>query len=103
MSVPNIRGMQLFGFHGNVNSAIGLREGNFTADIRHPSGNGRWEFSTPDLQLRNGDIINYWIAAQINQEHFRVEGLRHIVKGEGRNFSFLVLASRRDDVFLNWF
>lgn len=91
VSVPNIRGMQLFGFHGSVNSPIGQREGNYSSDIRRPSANGRWEYSTSDVQLRNGDIINYWIAAQINQENFRVENMRHIVKGEG--FSFPVLES----------
>lgn len=82
VSVPNIRGMQLLGFHGNVNSPIALREGNYSGDIRDPSANGRWEYSNPDLLLRNGDIINYWIMVQINQENFRIENLRHIVKGE---------------------
>lgn len=86
VSVPNIRGMQEFSFHGNVNSPIGLRNGNFSADIGRPSGNGRWEYSTSDVLLRNGDIINYWISAQISQEKFRVEDLRHLVKG---SFSFL--------------
>lgn len=86
VSVPNIRGMQSFGFHGNVNGAIGHRDGNFSGDIMKPSGNGRWEYSTSTVQLRNGDIINYWISAQVSQENYRVEGLRHIVKG---NFSFL--------------
>lgn len=89
MSVPNIKGMQLFGFHGNVNSPIGLREGIYSSDIRRPSANGRWEYSTSDVQLRNGDIINYWIAAQVNQESFRVENLKHIVKGEGLSFPVL--------------
>ncbi|KAL5279351.1 GNBPA2 family protein [Megaselia abdita] len=79
VSVPNVTGMQSFGFHGNLNSPIKNR-GTFSGDVRRASPNGRWEFSELDVQLRNGEVINYWIDAEINGEQYRVENLRHIVK-----------------------
>lgn len=91
VSVPNINGMQLLGFHGNINSAIGNREGNYSGDVRVPSGNGRWEYTNFESQLRNGDIINYWIVAQVGQENYRVENLRHVVKGKSKTSLKLVL------------
>lgn len=79
VSIPDEKGIQLFAFHGKVNSRIRkLETGTMSKDIMQPT-NGRWVYENFDIQLRIGDIVHYWIFVQINGFGHRIENLSTII------------------------
>ncbi|PSN48531.1 hypothetical protein C0J52_05927 [Blattella germanica] len=62
----NSSGVQLFAFHGNINEPLKDEEpGKWNRDITKPRA-GRWVFEEPDVQLKVGDVIYYWIFVQVD-------------------------------------
>ncbi|KAB0796440.1 hypothetical protein PPYR_10501 [Photinus pyralis] len=60
MALVDEDGIQLFAFHGKINSPMKGREaGIFSEDIRFAE-NGRWTFFT-NARLKPGDKLYYWI------------------------------------------
>ncbi|XP_069688053.1 gram-negative bacteria-binding protein 1-like isoform X2 [Periplaneta americana] len=71
VSIPDEPGIQLFAFHGNVNRPqSNLEAGQMSQDILRPRG-GRWVFEDPDVQLRLGDVIYYWVYVQLDGRGYR--------------------------------
>lgn len=66
ISIPNVDGLQIFGFHANLNKPINLREtGEYHNDIIS-SENGKWTYYINDIELRIGDVLNYWVYLQMD-------------------------------------
>ncbi|XP_076629597.1 beta-1,3-glucan-binding protein 2 isoform X1 [Colletes latitarsis] len=66
ISIPNEEGLQFFSFHGNLNKRITPNEvGEISGDV-YKEKNGKWYFEKQHLNLKNGEIMHYWIYAQIN-------------------------------------
>lgn len=81
VSIDHIDGMEFFSFHGKINSPIGRHEsGILSKDVTYPI-NGRWTFEDHSVQLKVGDIVNYWIFLQINQMGHRIDNLSSVIKG----------------------
>ncbi|XP_031345751.1 beta-1,3-glucan-binding protein-like isoform X2 [Photinus pyralis] len=74
VSIPDEDGIQLFAFHGKINSPMKGREaGIFSEDIRFAE-NGRWTFFT-NARLKPGDKLYYWI-------HVLYDGIGYEKDGE---------------------
>lgn len=66
ISIPDTPGLQLFAFHGNINKEISSpKPGEISGDV-YRAKNGRWTLKKPNVELRKGDVIHYWIYAQVN-------------------------------------
>lgn len=78
-------GIQLFGFHANLNKDIDLTEpgeiaGDITVDPTKPTNT--ISYFNPDIKLKVGDIIYYWIYIQHNYLGYRKEGQKWQVTGK---------------------
>ncbi|XP_072761310.1 beta-1,3-glucan-binding protein [Anoplolepis gracilipes] len=71
VSIPDARGLRLFGFHSNVNEAIGANEYGKVAGNVYLATNGRWIFEDPEVTIKNGDILYYWTYAQVDGTHHK--------------------------------
>lgn len=81
VTIPDEPGLELFAFHGKVNTEInGFDNGDLSADILQ-SNNGQWVFFDKDVELKSGDIINYWLFVQKSGLGYRRDGERYTVKG----------------------
>lgn len=59
-------GLRIFGFHANINTAIRANEyGQIAGDVFLVT-DGRWTFEDPNVVIKNGDVLHYWIYAQTN-------------------------------------
>lgn len=81
VSIPDAPGIQLFAFHGNLNSPMeGLEAGQFSSDItKHRSG--RWTFSDKKHEIKPGDILYYWLYVQKDSLGYRRDDQRHDFTG----------------------
>ena len=62
--MPDIPGIRLFAFHGNINEPINGREaGSFSRDITQTT-NGRWAFVEKHARFNIGDILYYWVYVE---------------------------------------
>ncbi|XP_063910736.1 beta-1,3-glucan-binding protein-like [Zophobas morio] len=61
VSIPDIKGIKLFSFHGKINEIFNKKEiGTISANIVKPVNN-RWTFYDPNINLRQTDIFYYWL------------------------------------------
>ncbi|XP_071630436.1 beta-1,3-glucan-binding protein [Temnothorax longispinosus] len=71
VSIPDAPGLRIFGFHANINKAIRTNEyGQIAGDV-YLATDGRWTFEDPDVTIRNGDVLRYWIYAQADGASYR--------------------------------
>lgn len=82
VSIPDTPGIQIFAFHGNLNSPMeGLEAGQFSQDIlKHRSG--RWTFTNRKHEIKPGDILYYWLYVQKDSLGYRRDDQRHEFTGE---------------------
>lgn len=88
VSIPDTPGIQMFSFHGNLNSPMeGLENGQFSADIlKHKSG--RWTFANRKHEIKPGDILYYWLYVQKDSLGYRRDDQKHEFTGKiFRHFS----------------
>ncbi|EZA53410.1 beta-1,3-glucan-binding protein isoform X2 [Ooceraea biroi] len=71
VSIPDEPGLRLFGFHANVNKAIGIDASGDIAGNVYSARNGRWTFEDSDVTIRDGDVLYYWIYAQADRQSHR--------------------------------
>lgn len=82
VSVPDSQGIQLFAFHGNLNSPMeGLEAGQFSADILKHKG-GRWTFTDKKHEIKVGDTLYYWLYVQKDSMGYRRDDQKHVFSGE---------------------
>lgn len=61
ISIPDEPGISLVAFHIKINEEFdGLEAGHIAEDIRKAK-DGRWTYKNRRTQLRNGDVVHYWI------------------------------------------
>lgn len=81
VSIPDAPGIQLFAFHGNLNSPMdGLENGQFSADILK-NKNGRWTFINRKHEIKSGDVLYYWLYVQKESLGFRRDDQKHEFTG----------------------
>lgn len=81
LSIPDIPGIQMFAFHGNLNSPMeGLENGQFSADILKPK-NGRWTFTNRKHEIKVGDMLFYWLYVQKDSLGYRRDDQKHEFTG----------------------
>lgn len=82
VSIPDVPGIQLFAFHGNLNNPLeGLEAGQFSQDILK-SKNGHWTFTNKKYEIKAGDTIYYWLYVQKDTLGYRRDDQRHEFTGE---------------------
>ncbi|XP_049874248.1 beta-1,3-glucan-binding protein-like [Pectinophora gossypiella] len=65
-SIPDAPNVGLFVFQGNVNRQIGKKDvGALSGEVLEAT-DGRWVFSDPNIQLKVGDVINYYVFVSVN-------------------------------------
>lgn len=75
-------GVQQFAFHANINHPIkGKEDGTISREVGYAQ-NGIWEIRDPNIQLKVGDELYYWIFVQHNrlgfdrqEQKFKVTGM----------------------------
>ncbi|KAJ9575937.1 hypothetical protein L9F63_007249 [Diploptera punctata] len=84
VSIPDEPGVELFAFHGKVNSPLthDLEAGTMSRDILKPK-NGRWIFQDDNIRLKNGDVIYYWLYAIVDGLGYQKLNQKWIVTGVG--------------------
>lgn len=81
VSIPDSPGLNLFAFHGNVNSELGFTDaGTFSKDILQPE-NGFWTYKDTTTKLKVGDVISYWLFVQNDGLGYRQDLQKFVVKG----------------------
>ncbi|CAH1121496.1 unnamed protein product [Ceutorhynchus assimilis] len=71
ISIPAKEGIEVFAFHGKINEEITqIEQGDLEQYVNKPSSN-RFVYIDPDIRLKKGDTIYYWIYVQHNQLGFR--------------------------------
>lgn len=81
VSIPHEEGIEIFAFHGNVNSEMKYPSaGEMSVDILAPK-NGRWIYENPRIKLKPGDVINYWLYVQKRGKGYPKEDLTWKVDG----------------------
>lgn len=82
VSIPDSAGLRLFAFHGNLNSNLAtLEAGTFSKDVLQPE-NGLWIFKDTSIQLKVGDVINYWLFVEKDGLGYRQDLQKFVVKGK---------------------
>lgn len=81
VSIPDTPGIQMFAFHGNLNSPMeGLENGQFSADVlKHK--NGRWTFANRKHEIKSGDVLYYWLYVQKDSLGYRRDDQKHDFTG----------------------
>lgn len=75
-------GMTFFAFQGNVNRQISSTlVGSLKGEITQAT-NGRWVYDNPDIQLKIGDVINYYVFVSVNREGYVKDNLSYTVTGK---------------------
>ncbi|CAH0546477.1 unnamed protein product [Brassicogethes aeneus] len=74
VSIPADDGVQLFGFHGNLNKKISqIEPGDLSEDVTRPE-NSIWSYNNKDQALQVGDTIHYWVFVQHKYLGYRKSG-----------------------------
>ncbi|XP_034239467.1 beta-1,3-glucan-binding protein 1-like isoform X3 [Thrips palmi] len=77
VSIPDIDGLEIFAFHGNVNKPLhNLEAGEMSVDVTAKKA-GRWEYFNENRRLKAGDVINYWVWIQVDRKGYQRLGLSH--------------------------
>lgn len=103
VSIPDASGIQLFAFHGNLNSPMeGLEAGQFSADILKHKG-GKWTFTDKKHEIKAGDTLYYWLYVQKDSMGYRRDDQKHVFtgrfKGEGGGICALRIRNESDLTF----
>lgn len=76
MRLTDAPGLRIFGFHANINKAIRANEyGQIAGDV-YLATDGHWTFEDPNVAIKNGDVLRYWIYAQADGDNHRKDGQR---------------------------
>ncbi|XP_076239259.1 beta-1,3-glucan-binding protein [Calliopsis andreniformis] len=89
ISIPHEEGVQFFAFQGNVNKKIGPSQvGEISGEV-YRQKDGKWTFQRENINMREGDIIHYWIYAQVDRSTYKRENQTWTVtsKSEETNVS----------------
>ncbi|XP_032680368.1 beta-1,3-glucan-binding protein-like [Odontomachus brunneus] len=74
VSIPDAPGLRIFGFHANINKAIrSTQHGDVAGDV-YVARNGRWTYENSAVQIKNRDVLNYWIYAQVDGANYKKQG-----------------------------
>ncbi|XP_045766768.1 beta-1,3-glucan-binding protein-like [Maniola jurtina] len=80
VSIPDSPGVTLFVFQGNVNKNIANKDvGLITGEITNPT-NGRWLFEDLDVELKIGDVVNYYVFVVSDKKGYMKDSLTFTVK-----------------------
>ncbi|XP_026461969.1 uncharacterized protein LOC113363702 [Ctenocephalides felis] len=80
VSIPHQEGIELFAFHGSVNKPmVGLEAGQLSRDIT-AERNGYWSFYDPQVKLKVGDVLNYWLFVQKDKLGYRKDDQSFVVR-----------------------
>lgn len=75
---PNV---SLFVFQGNINKKIGENDvGTVSAEITKPT-DGKWLYENRNLDLKVGDVINYYVYVVSDKKGYLKDNLSFTVKG----------------------
>lgn len=78
---PDAPNVSLFVFQGNVNRAIGKTDvGTITGEVLQAK-DGRWTVEDPNLELKIGDVINYYVVVSADRAGYVKDNLSHTVTG----------------------
>ncbi|VVC92752.1 unnamed protein product, partial [Leptidea sinapis] len=78
--IPDEKNFSLFVFQGNVNRKIGENDvGNISGEVTSPT-NGRWIFEDPNVQLKPGDVVNYYVHVVYDGKGFLEDNLSFTVQ-----------------------
>lgn len=68
-------------FQGNVNRPIGSRDvGTISGEVTQAK-NGRWTVEDLSLELKVGDVINYYVVVSANRAGYIKDKLSYTVTG----------------------
>ncbi|XP_075979240.1 beta-1,3-glucan-binding protein-like [Anticarsia gemmatalis] len=86
VSIPDDPKISLFVFQGNINRAIGRTDvGSISGEVTNAK-DGRWSYEDPNLELKVGDVINYYVVVSANRAGFVKDNLSFTVSAlEDRN------------------
>lgn len=71
MRLTDAPDLRIFGFHANINKPIRANEyGQIAGDV-YLATDGRWTFEDPNVAIKNGDVLRYWIYAQTDGANHR--------------------------------
>lgn len=73
--------MEAFAFQGNVNKDIGPNEVGVISGEVYRQREGKWIVQNENVNVRDGDNINYWMYAQVNGSAYKRENLTSIIRG----------------------
>lgn len=78
-SIPDDAKISLFVFQGHLNRAIGRTDvGSITGEVLEAK-NGRWTFEDPSLELKVGDVINYYVVVSAERAGYIKDNLSFTV------------------------
>ncbi|KAI5637471.1 carbohydrate binding domain (family 32) domain-containing protein [Phthorimaea operculella] len=78
-SIPAAPDITLFAFQGNVNKQIeSTAVGRLSGEVTEPS-NGKWVVENNDVQLKVGDVINYYVFVSVNSAGYFKDNLSFTV------------------------
>ncbi|CAB3247818.1 unnamed protein product [Arctia plantaginis] len=78
-SIPDSPNVSLFVFQGNINRAISKSDiGTITGEIVQAK-DGRWTFEDPNVELKVGDVINYYVVVVSNRGGYVKDNLSFTV------------------------
>lgn len=83
-----IQGIELFGFHANVNKEIDSTEpGDIVGDVTvNPKTQATViAYEDQEVRLKVGDVVHYWVYVQYNYLGYRKEGQKWQVTGNMLN------------------
>lgn len=71
LCIADAPGLRIFGFHGNINKEIrSTQHGDVAGDV-YIARDGRWTYENSAVQIKNGDVLNYWIYAQVDGANYK--------------------------------
>nr|XP_049706877.1 beta-1,3-glucan-binding protein-like [Helicoverpa armigera] len=79
-SIPDAPNVSLFVFQGNVNRPISNNDvGTISGEVLRAK-DGRWTVEDPNLELKIGDIINYYVVVSANRAGYIKDNLSFTVR-----------------------
>ncbi|XP_068618298.1 beta-1,3-glucan-binding protein-like [Battus philenor] len=80
ISIEDNPKISLFVFQGKINKAISETDvGDVTGEVTSPT-NGRWLYEDPNLQLKVGDVINYYVFVVYDKKGYVKDKLSYTVQ-----------------------
>ncbi|XP_055386467.1 uncharacterized protein LOC129615342 [Condylostylus longicornis] len=100
VSISDVDGMEIFGFHGNLNQCFKRNEpGILYGNVTKPT-NGRWVFIDENIELKKDDALHYWIYVKLNGEEYsfskNVFVIRNLIPHPGNLYLLSYIDERID-------